>query len=311
MQALADAGVSDAQNYLNWLHTAPDPSPEDVYMAEQALSQALIGQQQASAGVAQAQGSLAAANGSLVQAQAGDPASSIDAANALIRAAQEQVDLANQAIDEATITAPIAGTVVFAQTAASAQAQATGSGTPLAGASLMKGSAVTPGVPILTIVDSAHVLFEVDISEEDIGQVAPDQSVSILLDSDGSKQLKGTVTSIDEVAHNTLTGGTVFSVKIRIKAMDDAKVSVGMKGEATIQTTHLSGAMTISRKALFSEDGENFVYVVSDGQLSKKDVIVGDMTDEIAQIKSGLSVGETIALPENISFEDGLRVSEN
>ena len=175
----------------------------------------------------------------------------------------------------------------------------------------MKGCAVTPGMPIMTIMDNTSMLFEAEISEEDIGRVALKQSASVILDSNTTNPLKGTVVSIDEVAHNTLTGGTFFSVRIQINKAADLSLCIGMKGDATIQISQLSSAMTISRKGLFSEEGENFVYVVESGQLQKKSVTVGDVTDEVAEIKSGLTLGEKIALPDNTSFEDGLKVAEN
>jgi len=304
---LADDEVADIKNHIAELRADPKSDPEEIEFMESMLRLAEVGQQEAAAGVAGAEANVAAARSALTQAKSGNPASAASAASAAITAAEDQVELARQALDDAVIKAPVAGIVIFAPTPASAQSEAMGAGTPLSGSVLMEGSAITPGMALFTITNSENMRFVAEISEADIARVSLEQSATVTLDSFAGETFDGVVAKIAKVAQTTMTGGTVFSVEITLDANKD-KLAIGMKGDAVIKVSTQEGVVTIPRQALFSEGANDFVYVAGEGRLVKRAVAVGEVTDKNVEIRSGLKVGEEVALASNVSFTDGLRV---
>jgi len=307
LEYLAQIAVIDAQYFLDLVRSQAVVNPIDVAQAEAALNQARVGHQQAVAGVAQAEGSVAAANGALAQAQAGDPRGAIEAANKAITAAEEQVKLAKEALDDAMIKAPVAGIVLFAPTPAAAQSQAAGAGTPVSGATISAGSAVTPGMVLFTITNPEHILFEAEINEADIARLSLEQSATVTLDGYADTQFEGTVTKIAKSARKTITGGTVFPVEITIRAPKE-NIAIGMKGDATITISTRQGVTSVPYQALFTEGGNTFVYLVRDDRLVKTAVEVGESSDTVVEIIRGVSVGDQVALAGNTPFVDAMRV---
>jgi multidrug resistance efflux pump len=304
---LADDGVFNAQEFLDFVSALSIPDPIQLQQAEAALRQAKAGQQQAAAGVAQAEGGIASARGALAQAQAGNPGSTIGAANAAIAAGEEQVALATQALEDAVIIAPVAGTVIFAPTTATAQSMATGGGTPLAGATLMAGSAITQGVPLLTLVDTGRMRFVAEVDERDIGRLSLDQSATVTLDSFGQTTFEGTVVKLSPQTQTTRTGGTVFLVDILLDTKDET-LAIGMKGDTLIKVSTQTGATTIPLQALFSEGSKDYVYVAFEGKLVKTAITAGEKTDTHVEVLRGVGVGDQVALASNIPYTDGMRV---
>jgi len=307
LEYLAQIAVIDAQYFLDLVRSQSPVNPIDVAQAEAALNQARVGQQQAVAGVAQAEGSVAAANGALAQAQAGDPAGAVSAAKTAITAAEEQVKLAKEALEDAVIKAPVAGIVLFAPTPATAQSIAAGGGTPVSGATLSPGSAVTPGMVLFTITNPDHILFEAEINETDIARLSLDQSATVTLDGYSGKQFEGVVTKIAKSARKTVTGGTVFPVEITIRAPKE-NIAIGMKGDATITVSTQEDVVHIPYQALFSEGGNTYAYVVSGDRLIKTAVETGESSETLVEIKRGVSAGDEVALAGNTPFADGMRV---
>jgi hypothetical protein len=76
-------------------------------------------------------------------------------------------------------------------------------------------------------------------------------------------------------------------------------------GEATVTVDQQPGQVMIQRRALF--DG-NKVFVVKDGRVEKREVEVGYVALNVAQIRKGVAVGEPVILDNLESFRDGQRV---
>ncbi|MDR1775449.1 MAG: efflux RND transporter periplasmic adaptor subunit [Actinomycetes bacterium] len=279
-----------------------------VLSAEVSLEQAKSGVASAKAGVASAESGVAQAKSAVKQAKSAKPSSAISAAKSGVKAAEEGVAVAQTAVDATTITAPADGTVIFAPTAAAAAAAAAG-GTTTVGAELQKGSAVTPGSPVFTIVNEDKLAFTVEVDEADIPRIKVDQQVKISLDSFSGKEYAATVAKVGSVAKTTLTGGTVFNVEMSFDEPDE-QMKIGMKGDATIEVETLENVLTVPIEALFSEGGKDYLYVINaDGKLQKADIEVGSMTDTALQIVNGVQAGEKVALAGSTQLSAGMKVN--
>lgn len=166
---------------------------------------------------------------------------------------------------------------------------------PIAGI-ITRMDAQTPGVNItpvttFTITDPSSLNFKMEVDEADIGQVSQGQDVNVSLDAFPDTILKSSVTMIDFVSHTTSSGGNAFYVETTLRATNNYRV--GMNGNADIIVDSRLNVLAISSSSIFNNSD---VYVKIGKGFEKRKVTLGLQNDTQAQITSGLSEGETVAI---------------
>lgn len=224
------------------------------------------------------------------------------------RAAQASVDQAREALAQArknladaTLRAPIDGTVLFNP-----------AGTPVADGAIPKaaeGIAVAPQAPPFTVVDLDGLTFVAQVDEVDVSRIEEGLSVGVNLDALADRVFEARVAEITLAAQTTPTGGTVFPVKMPLDSARSEGVLIGMQGDAEIEVSSVPGAVTIPVEALFDEGGTTYVYVIDGDILRRAQVEVGTLTETRAEILSGVDPGERVALSGPVELVDGMRVS--
>jgi RND family efflux transporter MFP subunit len=138
----------------------------------------------------------------------------IDAAKADVDRAQAVVDQLKAQLEQATLTTPIAGTVITVDVA--------------------PGETVNPGQVIIVIADLSHMRIETtDLSERDIPAVQIGQSASVFIDA-LDKSFDGKVVDIDRQSE-TVGGDVTYKVTIELD-QQPAGLRWGMSAEVDIQT---------------------------------------------------------------------------
>ncbi len=136
--------------------------------------------------------------------QAGPTEETLEAAQARVTQAQAALDLAEEQLDDATISAPIAGVILKKNMEA--------------------GEIVSPGVPVYTIGDLAHPWVTVYVKEDKLGLVKLGQTAEISVDSYPNKTYPGEVTHIASEAE--FTPKNVQTKEERVKLVFEVEVSV-------------------------------------------------------------------------------------
>lgn len=261
-----------------------------------AKEQAYAGYKQAQAAKSQADAGLASAKSGLSKARSANNNTSKSAAQASVSQAQAALDLAEQALEDATLTAPIDGIVLFNSASAIG-----GTGKPT------EGSAVSPTAAPFTVVDLSGLKFTAEVDEADVDRVKTGMMASVTLDAFPGEEFTTTVTHVNPAAQSTATGGTIFEVELEL-ADTGKDILIGMKGDATIEVSSRDAAITIPVEALFSEGGTDFVYVVEAGVLAKTEITVGATTDTEVEVLEGLTEGAEVALSGSTQYTDGMTV---
>jgi membrane fusion protein, macrolide-specific efflux system len=174
---------------------------------------------------------------------------------------------------KATLASPAAGVVT-------AVSIATGSDAP-------SGDAIQIAASPLQVSTS--------VVESDIASITLGQTATVTIAALGSAPLEGTVASIAPSGSATGNNGVVsFAVAI---TLTDAPAGLrpGMSADVTITTATAPGVLAIPSRALTGTAGAYRVRVIgADGTISVKDVVVGLITDSLAEIKSGLAAGDRV-----------------
>jgi multidrug resistance efflux pump len=161
-----------------------------------------------------AQAELEAARLELDKLSDGPDPDQVAMAQARLGNARSQLSVAQTALEQLDLTAPIGGTVV--------------------GVNICSGEAVLPGQVVVVLGDLAHLQVETsDLSERDVSAVAIGQPVSVFIDA-LDLEVKGSVASIAPQA-DTIGGDVVYAVLVELNEQP-AGLRWGMSVDVEIET---------------------------------------------------------------------------
>lgn len=268
---------------------------------EQQLRSVDLSAQQAAAdvGVEQAYAAYLGAKAQQEKLDALDLSSQRRAARQGVNQAREALALAQSSLAGAELKAPIDGVVLFNALGAPASDGSVPKAAPDIG--------IAPQAPPFTVVQLDSLRFSAEVDEVDVDAIKEGMNASVRLDAFPDRSFETTVSAVIPAATLTLTGGTVFPVHLSL-AGADARILIGMKGDASIEVSREKDVVRVPIEALFDEGGEEFVYVVRDGRLVRTPVKVGVLTEVSAEILSGVTEGDEVALSSATEFEDGMPV---
>lgn len=159
------------------------------------------------------------------------------------------------------------------------------------------GSQWSPWDPtVATLPDLTQMESDTYVNEVDVRKVAVGQKVSIALDADPTKKLKGTVTSVANVGEQRPNQDSkVFEVKINVE-QSDTTLRPGMTTSNAIETASIAHVLSVPLEAVTSEGGLSYVYKRDGSHVVKQQVEVGVMNDNEIVVKRGLAKGDKVLL---------------
>jgi len=167
------------------------------------------------------------------------------------------------------------------------------------------GSQVSPWDPtVATLPDLSRMESVTFVNEIDVRKITPGQEALIALDSDPSKRLTGTVTTVANVGEQRPnTAAKVFEVKITI-AESDTTLRPGMTTANSIITRTLPSALSIPLEAVFNEDDTPYVYKKSGRRILRQEIETGLMNENEIVVVRGLEPADEVLLSPPAKPED-------
>ncbi|MDD4107872.1 MAG: HlyD family efflux transporter periplasmic adaptor subunit, partial [Prolixibacteraceae bacterium] len=161
---------------------------------------------------------------------------------------------------------------------------------------------------IVTLPDMSVLISETYVEEIHITKLNIGDSVSITVDALPGKIFSGYVYKIANIGQE-LAGfeSNVFSVLIELKDTDP-ELKPAMTSSNNIIITSIPDVYTIPRECLFTENGDNFVFMKKSGEVIKQPVVAGPDNDKDVIIHSGLKEHDKILYSPPPEFEKNLSV---
>ncbi len=220
------------------------------------------------------QAALTAANNTLALAQAGATPQQIQSQEAVVAQAQAAVVSAQVAESRATLTAPFAGTV----TDLTAQV----------------GQVVSPGAPIMSLVNNSGLKIEAYASEADVAKIAVGDKANVTLDAFGTGTVFPATVSTIDAAETQVNGAPAYVVTLHF-TQPEPQIRDGMAGNARIVVGEHDNVPEVPSDLVINDGNHYYVIVRSGGAQTKKLVTIGLVGDDgMTEIVSGLQVGDTI-----------------
>ncbi len=202
-------------------------------------------------------------------------------AEAAINTASANIKNIQVQIDHTTIKSPIAGI--------------------LTNQSVNVGAVVSPGVPVITIVDTSILKMKSTVTQDTLPLLSVGQEMDITIDSYPDSKFKGTISSLGPIAVNT---GEIFPVEIAIN--NNGSLTAGLSAHASMNTK-IKG-IVVPSAAVIQNNGESCVFVIKDHIAVRRVVKTGLKNDSGTQILTGLNAGERVAVTNVNTLTDNMPV---
>ena len=200
--------------------------------------------------------------------------------------AQNQVQLneANDALRQLTVTVASPGIAIISRNWASSN-------------KFQVGDQVYTGMPLISLPDLSQLKAIVRINEVDIAKVVTGLNVEIRPDAFSDSKFTGVVKEVANLAVNK-TGSTkikVFPVAIYLNETDKDLLP-GLTVSCRIIIDKLEDVLYVPIDAIHTEAGKNFVYKKSGGGFKKMEVETGRSNSDYTIIVTGLDEKDEVAL---------------
>ncbi|MFA5825562.1 MAG: efflux RND transporter periplasmic adaptor subunit [Gallionellaceae bacterium] len=167
------------------------------------------------------------------------------------------------------------------------------------------GSTVLGGQVALQIIDSSSLWVETRIAQKQAGQLHAGQTAEIVLRSQPQSPVTGKIERVDIIS-DTVTEERVVNVSF---ASAEHNASIGEYAEVTIKLPGLNNARTISSAAVKRIDKQTGVWILLDGKVLFKPVMIGAETmDGHTEILEGLGNDDTVIVYSQQPLRTGLKV---
>lgn len=226
--------------------------------------------------VAAARDRLATAQADLGQAQSQvrySP-SELNRVQSEITEAKTAVELAGQDMRNCHVRAPFDGTVFFLPA--------------------RLGAFVNVGELLLQEADLSQLRVRAFVDEPEIGRLSIGQTVRITWDALPGRTWRGTVATLPSTVVNrgSRVVGEILCTVDNSERLLLPNINVG----ATIIASSKENALTVPREAVRDENGHNYIYVLEDNHLRRREVKLGISNLTRVEILSGISVSDVIGV---------------
>jgi HlyD family secretion protein len=171
---------------------------------------------------------------------------------------------------------------------------------------IRQGDFVKAGDLLAEMADLRKVRIRAFIDEPELGQIDVNQSVEILWDAHPDRVWNG---KTEVLPKQVVTRGTRSVGELLCSVTNDRlDLLPNTTVDVRIHISERPAALVVPRGAVFIEGDKRFVFQVENDLLHRRSIKVGIANPTKIEVLSGLSEGDVVALPGEISLKENLRI---
>lgn len=214
---------------------------------------------------------------------------------ALATAAMErtQLEKVQKQLVLCDVRAPVAGTLVYAKD---------------------KNKKIELGAPVhfkqqlFTLPDLSSMQVEAFVHESEVKKVAPGMLVTVRVDAFPNLALQGHVTDVAtfyDATRHWLSGGVKeYATMVLLENLPEKEtLRPGMTAQTRIQVGELSDGVVVPLTAIAHNQGTYYCYVASSAGFVRRELTLGENTENYVEVLTGLQAGERVALDAQMRQE--------
>ncbi|MCM1153838.1 MAG: efflux RND transporter periplasmic adaptor subunit [Roseburia sp.] len=171
--------------------------------------------------------------------------------------------------------------------------------------SAVEGSTPVVGTQMVTLESTEKVKVEISVSKYDLEKIAVGQETEVTI---AGNTYQGKVAKINGMATMNASGAAVVGVDIQIDN-PDSDIFLGVEAKVKVHTALAEQALVVPVEVINSDKDGEFVYVVENGILARKNVVTGISSDMYCEVKEGLAEGDQVVSSVGMSLEEGMAVT--
>jgi HlyD family secretion protein len=208
---------------------------------------------------------------------------------ARLQEAQARVKLLQEQIDNCSLYARQPGLVVYEEYLGANPRR-----------KIRVGDRVTVSQGLVTLPEVNRMLVEASVSEGDLHRVQPGQRATIFLEAFPDLRLTGSVTRVGTLASLSAERAIEDKRFDLIVELDptDAELRPEMTARADVLLGERSGVLLLPVNAVFQRQGLPVCHVVGPFGIETRAVQLGEPSDLVVEVVSGLREGERVALTD-------------
>jgi membrane fusion protein, multidrug efflux system len=169
-----------------------------------------------------------------------------------------------------------------------------------------KGSYVSPGTPILNLVDISQLKVTINVAEKEVYNMKPGQNVKIFSSVYPTVVYDGKVSFVSQQgdkAHN-------YPIEITLNNKPSYQLKAGTFVSVDFSFASGKAKLLIPRESLVGSIKNAKVYVVNnDNTVHQHSVVIGRDLGNYLEVLSGLNEGDKVVTTGQINLSDGITVS--
>lgn len=194
---------------------------------------------------------------------------SANSASAGVKSAKAALDIAQNALNNTRVTAPISGYV--------------------SSVAVEKGQNAVAGSPSVGIVNMNTVEVEINVTEAVVPTISQGMSATVSVPSAGISEITGSIIAVSP-SKNEQTG--LFTVKVSVPN-DGGVLKGGMFADVKLVTLNKT-SLSVPAEAVTTDGNDSYVYINNNGSAEKKSVEIGESDGTYTEILSGISEGASV-----------------
>jgi RND family efflux transporter MFP subunit len=157
-------------------------------------------------------------------------------------------------------------------------------------------NSASSGSAFMTIVDPSVIYVKATATETDISGIEIAQQMRVAIDSVSLENVAGEVVSVSDTPSIDSSGVVTYEVTGKL-AEPNEKIKDGMTSFITFLKKEKTDVLLVPNKAIFVEDGKQYVNVKTSAEEPEKRAITGGLTNGIqTEVVEGLKEGETVII---------------
>jgi len=175
---------------------------------------------------------------------------------------------------------------------------------------LREGATVAPGQPVLRVVSDSNRWVTAFVAGEDAVHIRPGDRFTCRAGGYLSQPWEIVVEAVGKAAVPRLDlPGSANQVRVRCKVSSPGfSLPPGTEVDVDGEVLLLAEALLIPTAAVIHEGAENWVWVVADGRVHRRNVAIGPNNFVSIQVRSGLAPGDQVVVEGKQGLREGQRV---
>jgi HlyD family secretion protein len=161
---------------------------------------------------------------------------------------------------------------------------------------------IEPGVPVrqrqqlFFLPDLTDMEVVTLLHESIVDEVAPDMRARVNVEGIDHRGIDGHVTSVAPMSSfNWRSDVTYYEGKVKLEDVPQG-LKPGMTAEVELAMPRRDNVLAVPAEAIWTENGREVCFIVRDEGLERREIKVGQVTRELAEVTAGVEEGEQVAL---------------